>query len=271
MAVKKGKKQARRKDEPSIPGYVWLLVGLLVGGAVAVTAWVKLPRNVSDLLPHPNSSATPPTANASPAVPEGNPPEASPKKRKYDFYEVLPEREVVISEPELSAQVKAEAAANLAAKQQAALASGAASPAASPGAAPTANTATPPVATTNTANAASPPTASHATSSTGAASIANATASTANAETPPPAATTAEPKSGQYLLQAGAFKNNEQADDLKARIAMLGLIGHVETVQTPSGEMHRVRLGPYATASELEAAKQKLSSGGMQAIAVRVK
>jgi cell division protein FtsN len=78
-------------------------------------------------------------------------------------------------------------------------------------------------------------------------------------------------KTGQYLLQAGAFRNNVQADDLKARIAMIGLVGHVETVQTPSGEMHRVRLGPYATASELNAAKQKLNSNGMQPVAVRVK
>ncbi|HEY2344693.1 MAG TPA: SPOR domain-containing protein [Xanthomonadaceae bacterium] len=270
MAVKKGKKQARRKDEPAIPGYVWLFAGLLIGGAAAVTLWVKMPHTVNDLLPHPNSTATPTTASASPAVPEGNPPEAAPKKRKYDFYEVLPEREVVIQDEELSAQVKAEAAANLAAKQQAALASGAASTAAStstaPGAAPTAaNTATNTAGTTaNTSTGTTKPaTASASTSSP-------ATTATASTDATATASAT-EPKSGQYLLQAGAFKNNEQADDLKARIAMLGLIGHVETVQTPAGEMHRVRLGPYATASELEAAKQKLGAGGLQALAVRVK
>ena len=78
-------------------------------------------------------------------------------------------------------------------------------------------------------------------------------------------------QSGQYLLQAGAFRNDKQADDLKARIAMLGLVGRVEVVQTPSGEMHRVRLGPYATASELEQAKQKLAGGGLPAVAIRVK
>lgn len=72
-------------------------------------------------------------------------------------------------------------------------------------------------------------------------------------------------------MQAGAFRNDKQADDLKARIAMLGLIGRVEVVQTPAGEMHRVRLGPYATASELEQAKQKLAGGGLPAVAIRVK
>ena len=78
-------------------------------------------------------------------------------------------------------------------------------------------------------------------------------------------------KSGQYLLQAGAFRSTKQADDLKARIAMLGLVGRVETVQTPAGEMHRVRLGPYTTASELEAAKEKLGGSGLPAVAIRVK
>jgi len=52
---------------------------------------------------------------------------------------------------------------------------------------------------------------------------------------------------------------------------MLGLVGRVEIVQTPAGAMHRVRLGPYATASELEQAKQKLSGGGLPAVAIRVK
>jgi cell division protein FtsN len=271
MAAKRGRKQARRKDEPSVPGYMWLLAGLLIGGVAAVTLWVKMPHGVTDLLPHPNAAAQPATASASPAVPEGNPPPAEPKKPRYDFYTLLPEKEVVIPDEELSAQVKAEAAANLASKQQAALAASAASTAASPDSLPTTTNTTANVAATSAAGA-------NATNSSTAVTTANA-----NPPKPPTVvattvttaastiADTSEPKSGQYLLQAGAFRNNEQADDLKARIAMLGLVGHVETVQTPSGEMHRVRLGPYATASELEAAKQKLSGGGLQALAVRVK
>jgi len=292
MAAKRGKKQARRKDEPTIPGYVWLLTGLLVGGAIAVAVWVKMPHAVDGLMPHPNPGAKPQVASSAASdVPEGNPPAAastaaaSPKKPKYDFYTLLPEREVVIPDEELSAQVKAEAAANLASKQQAALASGAASTAVSPGAAVVANPAAtnpatvhPPTTSTaaNTASA-TPATTTNAGSNATSTNPATTThpATPANADTPAVTAAIPVPasqlKSGQYLLQAGAFRNNQQADDLKARIAMLGLVGRVETVQTPAGEMHRVRLGPYATASELEAAKQKLGSGGVQAMAVRVK
>ncbi|MBS0211753.1 MAG: SPOR domain-containing protein [Proteobacteria bacterium] len=304
MAVKRGKKQARRKDEPMVPGYVWLLAGLLIGGAVAVALWLRNPHAVDGLLPHPNPTAkAKASASGSSDVPEGNPPSASassaaspaasaaaaspaaPKKPKYDFYTLLPEREVVIPDDELNAQVKAEtAAANLAAKQQAALAAGVAStaspatatavaanpassnPAASngasakPAAAGTATTANPAIADTAATKPASSQIASSAHPAT--------TTTAATATIPVPAS---QLKSGQYLLQAGAFKNTQQADDLKARIAMLGLVGRVETVETPAGTMHRVRLGPYATASELEAAKQKLSGGGLPAVAIRVK
>ena len=287
MAVKRGKKQARRKDEPSIPGYVWLLTGLLIGGAVAVGFYIKMPHAADSLLPHPNAAATPPTASASAAAPEGNPPAAEPavKKPKYDFYTLLPEKEVQIPDEELSAQVKAEAAANLASEAA--------------GRAPRRWHRVPrrmdrrlcrkSLATTNPVASAATPTTTGANPSTPAVAKANppatpgtasipstpvtTTSDTSTPATPSTATAAALPeKSGQYLLQAGAFRNSAQADDLKARIAMLGLVGRVEVVQTPGGEMHRVRLGPYATASELNAAKEKLNGGGINsAVAIRVK
>jgi cell division protein FtsN len=281
MAVKRGKKQARRKDEPSIPGYVWLLTGLLIGAAVAVGFYIKMPHAADGLLPHPNAAASPPTASASPAAPEGNPPAAEPavKKPTYTFYALLPEKEVVIKDEELSAQVKAEAAANLASKQQAGLASPA-SGAATDGSTvvPKIPQATSPVASTvaPTTTSANPSTPTVTKANPPATPVASATPSapaTATPATPSTATAAALPeKSGQYLLQAGAFRNSAQADDLKARIAMLGLVGRVEVVQTPGGEMHRVRLGPYATASELNSAKEKLNGGGISsAVAIRVK
>jgi len=259
MAVKRGRKQARRSGESSIPGWMWLLLGLLLGGALAVTLYMKMPHAIDNLLPHPNPAAHPTAAGDAGVAPEGNPAAASsvPKKPRYDFYTLLPEKEVVIPDEELSAQVKAEAAAKLASQQQAALpvASGA-----TPNTLPNTATAITPTATPSVAATPAPNT------------NASPTADASPASTAPPVATAATaPQSGQYLLQAGAFRNGEQADDLKARIAMLGLVGRVEIVQTPAGAMHRVRLGPYATASELEQAKQKLSGGGLPAVAIRVK
>jgi len=283
-----------------------------------------MPHSIDDLMPHPNPAAHPATASEPGIAPEGNPAKptkaastgtdtatvtapaaapAAPKKPRYDFYTLLPEKEVIIPDEELSAQVKAEAAANLASKQQA-------TPAVLPVPGTTATSPLASVKTTSQTSAGSTATASTnaATSNTASSNTTAATAVAPNAAAshagssvppnvaiaktnPPPvvtanppttstnptattstAAATAEPaRSGQYLLQAGAFRNDKQADDLKARIAMLGLVGRVEVVQTPGGEMHRVRLGPYATASELEQAKQKLSGGGLPAVAIRVK
>ena len=263
MAAKRGKKQARRSGgSAGTPGWVWLLVGLLIGGVVAVGVYLKMPRTGDNGLPQPNASARPSRSTSTGVAPEGsapNPPDptaAAPQKTKFDFYTLLPEKEVIIPDEELSARVKAEAAAQAASKAQSQLPTGA-----SPNT--TAIVGTAPTST------APNPAAQVAPDST--ASDANATAATSTSPGSNPNATTPTTAQKRYLLQAGAFRNSAQADDLKARIALLGLVGRVEIVQTPGGPMHRVRLGPYATASELEQAKQKLGSGGLPAVAIRVK
>ena len=261
MAVKRGRKQARRSGESAMPGWAWLLIGLVIGGVLAVVLYLRSPQALDSLLPHPNPAAKPATAGDNGVAPDGSvataPSEV--KKPRYDFYTLLPEKEVVIPDEELSARVKAEEAAKLASQQQVVAP---VVPGAPVGAVPT----VPPGATSGTTTAAAtPPTVA---ANPPIAAIPSPPAVTPDATiAAPPAAT----KTGQYLLQAGAFRNANQADDLKARIAMLGLVGRVEIVQTPAGAMHRVRLGPYATASELEQAKQKLGSGGMPAVAIRVK
>jgi len=83
--------------------------------------------------------------------------------------------------------------------------------------------------------------------------------------TPP----TPTPSEGSYLLQAGAFRQASDADALKARLALQGLFARVEVSQIDGNTWHRVRLGPYASVSELEAAKRQLGDSGIQAIALR--
>ncbi|MCO5094049.1 MAG: SPOR domain-containing protein [Xanthomonadaceae bacterium] len=74
----------------------------------------------------------------------------------------------------------------------------------------------------------------------------------------------------RYLLQAGAFRDVRDADAVKARIALAGLQARVETANVNGAPVHRVRLGPYATASELEAAKRQLAENGVpDTLAVR--
>ena len=85
------------------------------------------------------------------------------------------------------------------------------------------------------------------------------------------AQTAAEPAPRErYLLQAGAFRDLRDADAVKARIALAGLQARVETANVNGAPVHRVRLGPYATAGELEAAKRQLAENGVpDTLAVR--
>ncbi len=108
MARRSNKNQARRNGGNGIPGWIWLLVGLL-GGAVIVGILVfrgQL-RDVDSLLPQPNPEARAPAASEEPVAQDA----PEPRKPKYDFYDVLRDKEVIIPDAELSAQAQAEAAA----------------------------------------------------------------------------------------------------------------------------------------------------------------
>lgn len=80
------------------------------------------------------------------------------------------------------------------------------------------------------------------------------------------------PAAGQLFLQAGAFAKAADAENLKARLAMLGHEASVLEVEVPDkGRMHRVRIGPYASTEEMNRARGQLSQNGIPATVVRVK
>ena len=84
-------------------------------------------------------------------------------------------------------------------------------------------------------------------------------------------ATSMEPPAGSsgYLLQVGAFPNAADAETLKAKLALQGFVANVQSVQVNGQTYHRVRLGPFRSATELESTKQRLASAGIHAIALK--
>lgn len=82
-------------------------------------------------------------------------------------------------------------------------------------------------------------------------------------------ADTSKESGGSYLLQAGSFPDSDDADAVKARLALMGFVARVQTVTINGKTWHRVRLGPYRSAAALEAAKQKLAGNGINAIALK--
>jgi cell division protein FtsN len=73
-----------------------------------------------------------------------------------------------------------------------------------------------------------------------------------------------------YFLQAGAFQNESEAENMKAKIAFAGMEANVRSVNlADKGTLYRVRLGPYASIEEVNRAKATLSQNGINAAVVR--
>jgi cell division protein FtsN len=69
-----------------------------------------------------------------------------------------------------------------------------------------------------------------------------------------------------YFLQAGSFSNAEDADKLKAKLALLGIEASVQVATIPDkGVWHRVHVGPYKGREEMNNALAVLKQNGVSA------
>ncbi|QXL83841.1 SPOR domain-containing protein [Comamonas sp. NLF-1-9] len=91
-----------------------------------------------------------------------------------------------------------------------------------------------------------------------------APASAAAAPAAPAAAT------GNYYIQAGAFRAPDEADAQRAQLAMLGWEARVSEGQQNGRAVYRVRIGPFARRDDAEQLKGKLDGAGITSILVRV-
>ena len=75
-----------------------------------------------------------------------------------------------------------------------------------------------------------------------------------------------------FFLQAGSFQNAPDADNLKARLALVGIEASIQTTNLPDkGVWHRVRIGPYADVEELNRVRSVLKQNGVDAALVKVR
>ncbi len=168
-------------------------------------------------------------------------PKPEPQKTNYDFFTVLPEIEVVVSEGE---HTPPEAESREQAPSEA--------------------------ATAETASAGPEP------SGTEPARLASSDPAPAQPAVTPekPTAPVREAKPepvSTYMLQAGSFSRPSAADKQKARIALLGLSAGIQKVTIQGrGDFYRVRLGPFPSYSRMEAADKRLKGEGISAIRLKV-
>ena len=121
MAARRGKSQARRNQNNGIPGWAWLIAGLILGIVVLLAAPRFLKSDAADgfFRPKPNPDAQPATSASAEdddvIVPDNagdnasaNADEDKPKETTFDFYTLLPGEEVAMSDAELAASERAE-------------------------------------------------------------------------------------------------------------------------------------------------------------------
>lgn len=200
-------RQAVRNGGFGIPGWALFLAGVLVGLILFAFASRHLPslRRTDQPQANPNAVAE---KGSAPGIAGSS---AASSTSQFDFYKVLPEKEVVIPNTELSAMAKAE-------QQKAAAA--------------------------NNASASAPTVASAGGTS---------------------------PSEGGYVLQVGAFPSASDADAMKAKLALQGFTARVQAVTLDGQVWNRVRIGPFASATQLQDVQKQLSAAGIHGIPLKEK
>lgn len=284
MAARRGKSQARRNSNQGTPGWVWLVAGVAIAAVVFLAA-PNLFKNEGDgflrVGPQPDPNAQPaPVSDAEtdvgaelPKPGAATPAEpAKPATTQYDFYTLLPGKEVEMSDAELAASARAEDQRRAKAEAQRAQAALEGRPL-PPAPAPTSTAATTSPAPVSAAALPAPvnerPAATPAPAASAPTAVANAPKPDAPAATASAAAATPAAGNVRYILQAGAFGASGDAEATKAKLAMIGLAARVESAQINGKTVYRVRMGPYGSAGELAEAKQKLDGTGLQAMAIK--
>ena len=72
-----------------------------------------------------------------------------------------------------------------------------------------------------------------------------------------------------YFLQAGAFREQADAENAKARLALLGVEARISERASDNGTLYRVRVGPFGQLETMNRMRSKLSENGVDVAVVR--
>lgn len=210
------------KPRSQIPSGVWFLFGVITGIGIAFLGYQQFRDKFAPESPaagrEPTTLPVPPAANTDPGA---NPP-------RFDFYTILPEKEVVVPDQDDKRPVEIKEAREVEEPQPVV-----AAPAAKP--APEKKTKPEPKPTSKLV-------------------------------------TVATAKKGNYVLQVGSFKRMDEADRLRASLALIGIESSVQIVQLGDGEQwHRVRVGPFETNTQANEVRGKLKQNKYNSILLQVK
>jgi len=73
-----------------------------------------------------------------------------------------------------------------------------------------------------------------------------------------------------YFLQAGAFRDQADAENSKAKLALAGFEASISDRPGDSGALYRVRIGPFNQLEAMNKVRGKLSDNGIDVAVVRI-
>jgi cell division protein FtsN len=77
---------------------------------------------------------------------------------------------------------------------------------------------------------------------------------------------------GSYVLQVASFQRFEDADKVKAKLALHGIVADIQRVVINGNETwYRVRVGPFKELDRVDAMRNKLQQAGMDFMLLRIK
>ncbi len=75
---------------------------------------------------------------------------------------------------------------------------------------------------------------------------------------------------GVYVLQAGSYRNEADAERVRAQLALQGVAAKVQRVAIDADVWHRVRIGPIGNLDELNRVRRQLRAAEVDALVIRV-
>ncbi len=195
----RSRKRSRRNDKrnDATPGWAWLSAGFALGLVVALGVWVAQREPGAEPRAAVRSTSAPAPETATPVPGEavasregsGGDGAEAPESTRFEFYELLPQFEVVVPEVE------------------------------------------------------------------------------SRADLGPLPAEVEEP--GRYVLQVGSFTKLEDAERMRASLALLGIESRLQRVAIDDQVFHRVRVGPLSDLGEINRVRNRLRGERIESLLMR--
>jgi cell division protein FtsN len=74
-----------------------------------------------------------------------------------------------------------------------------------------------------------------------------------------------------YQLQAGAFKQQEDAESMKAKLSLLGYESRILNAQVNGETLYRVRVGPYKQLDDMNKARGRMAENKIDVTVIKIK